>query len=158
MLGPKKRWSPVRPLHVIAANLSDYIWVTTHPGLTRTLVGSGRTATSDQRVGAVPAKAVRASLCLRDEEATARVPVAYPMARYKTVCSGHSRIDKIVSELPIVWSAEHDKPVPKLIVRVRYWSPPTSANPTGLTAAARPKARPGPAQWSRPPVPPEPDR
>ncbi len=128
------------------------------PGLTRTLVGSGRTATSDQRVDAVPAKAVRASLCLRDEEATARVPVAYPMARYKTVCSGHSRIDKIVSELPIVWSAEHDKPVPKLIVRVRYWSPSNFGQPDGPDGGGQAEGPARPAQWSRPPVPQEPDR
>jgi hypothetical protein len=44
------------------------------------------------------------------------VPVACPIARSETVCSGHSRTRQIGSELQILWSAMHDKPVPKLIV------------------------------------------
>src|SRR5690242_488810 len=48
---------------------------------------------------------------------SAGVPVACPMARYEGVCSGHSRIRQIASELQIVWSGKHDKPVPKLVVR-----------------------------------------
>ena len=45
------------------------------------------------------------------------VPAAYPMTRSETVCSGHSRTRQIVSELQILRSTGHDKPVPKLIVR-----------------------------------------
>jgi hypothetical protein len=45
------------------------------------------------------------------------VPVACPIGRSETVCSGHSRTTQIVSELQILWSARRDKPVPKLIVR-----------------------------------------
>ena len=44
------------------------------------------------------------------------VPVACPMVRSETVYSGHPRTRQIVSELQIPWSAEHDKPVPKLMV------------------------------------------
>ena len=44
------------------------------------------------------------------------VPVACPVARSETVCGGHSRTTQIVSELQILWSARHGKPVPKLMV------------------------------------------
>ena len=46
------------------------------------------------------------------------VPVACPTARSETVCSGHSRTRQIASELQMLWWGKHDKPVPKLIVRV----------------------------------------
>ena len=55
-------------------------------------------------------------------------------------------------ELRILWSARHDRPVPKLIVRVRPRAAKRSshqevrglsADPAGLTARAGPKARPG---------------
>ena len=59
---------------------------------------------------------------------SAGVPVACPMARSETVYSGHPRTRQIVSELQIPWSAEHDKPVPKLIVRVRFPSPALGKN------------------------------
>ena len=49
----------------------------------------------------------------------AGVPVACQMARSETVCNGHSRTRQIASELQILWSGKHDKPVPKLMVRVR---------------------------------------
>jgi hypothetical protein len=39
------------------------------------------------------------------------VPVACPMARFETVCSGHSRTKQIASELQILWQGKHDKPV-----------------------------------------------
>jgi hypothetical protein len=48
---------------------------------------------------------------------SADVPVGCPIARSETVCSGHSRTKQIASELQILWSGKHDKPVPKLIVR-----------------------------------------
>ena len=55
-----------------------------------------------------------------DEEATVSVHVACRMIRSETVCSGHSRTRKIVSEMEIMWSEKHDKPVPKLIVQRRW--------------------------------------
>jgi hypothetical protein len=42
------------------------------------------------------------------------VSVACPMARSGTACSGHSWTQQIGSELEVLWSRKHDKPVPKL--------------------------------------------
>ena len=52
-----------------------------------------------------------------DPVVSASVPVACPMERSETVCSGHSRTRQIAAELQRLWSGKHDKPVPKLIVR-----------------------------------------
>jgi hypothetical protein len=80
-------------------------------------------------------------------EATASVPVACPMARSEAVCSGYSRTRRIGSELQIVSSAKHDKPVPKLIVRLwRTCSPDVdqSAIRTAIQAGSEAVGQPPP--------------
>jgi hypothetical protein len=57
------------------------------------------------------------------------VPVACPMAWSETVSSGHSRTTQMSTELQVLWSAEHDKPVPKLIVRAVPRAPLSSSQP-----------------------------
>jgi hypothetical protein len=51
------------------------------------------------------------------------VPVACQMPRSETVYDGHPRARKKAFNLQVQWSARHDNPVPKLIVRVRFPSP-----------------------------------
>jgi hypothetical protein len=103
------------------------------------------------RVHAGTGEAICVSLCLRDEETTASVPGACPMARSEAVCSGHSRTRRIGSQLQILRLAKHDKPVPKLIVRARHRPAHTSADPAEPNAEARTKARPETrgANWMR---------
>jgi len=70
---------------------------------------------------------------------SAGVPVACPMAQSETVYSGHPRTRQMVAELQIPWSAEHDKPVPELMVQrpvTRHrsfsgWPSPYSNPPEG---------------------------
>src|SRR5258708_1501656 len=73
---------------------------------------------------------------LRDEEATASVPVACPMARSEAVCSGHSRTRRVAPELRILWSTKHDKPVPKLTVSAAECRRQTQDQLPGVRLAA----------------------
>ena len=96
---------------MITANVSDYLG-TTHLFLKEQWWAL---EDSDQRVDAVPAKAVRESLAFGTKSHCKRAR-CMPDGRYEAVCGGRSRIRQIVSELQILWSAEHDKLVPKLIL------------------------------------------
>ena len=84
-----------------------------HPAVTH----HGSRAPRAGRVGRHRARC--ANRRVKGHSTSASVPVACPMAKSKAVCGGHSRTRRLGSDLQILWSANHDKPVPKLIVLVR---------------------------------------
>jgi hypothetical protein len=87
------------------------------------------------------ALAVHIATRLRDEEATTSVPVCVSESTVQGSLQQAPRARQLVFELQMLWSAKHDKPVPKPIVESAP-SRRSLCRPSGPDGAGQVRGRP----------------